>query len=151
MPGVKGRSGGRNRKTTAELRESGGIRAHRHDARADALDLAGYPKPPENLTDEQKRVWQAVLDALPAAALGSADSVAMAEMCEWFARYRRCWDEADKDPANLPKWISAAQKAWGEFRKLAIDYGLTPQARAGMKLPEEKKESPLASILERKA
>lgn len=151
MPGVKGqRSGGRNRKTTAELEASGGVRRGRHANRADIVGASGSPKKPRGLSAKQKQLWDAVVDVMPEAALGSADTSVMTEMCRWFGVYLKSMDKLEKDPQDY-KLMTATVKAWQEFRKVAMDYGLTPQSRAAIKVPQkgDDEESPFEQVLNR--
>ena len=62
MAGVKGRSGGWNRKSISEVRLSNTFRADRHAARAKATfaangNAAVMPEPPSDLTERQRAVW----------------------------------------------------------------------------------------------
>jgi hypothetical protein len=50
MIGVPGRSGNRNRKTTAEHVANGSCRADRHGGRIDGVDAAGDPIKPDDLS-----------------------------------------------------------------------------------------------------
>ena len=62
MVGVPGRSGGRNRKTTAEHKLNGSYRADRHDGRIDGVDAAGDQRKPDDLSPLQVALWGAIVD-----------------------------------------------------------------------------------------
>ena len=147
--GGKG-SGGHNRKTTAEHIASGTYRHSNHARRSDVISPRGEPIRPEGMTVYQRRLWDAVVSVMPAAALGEADTPMMCEMIRWFGVYCKNMELLEKEPTDS-KLIQSAQRAWEAFRKIALDYGLTPQARATIPVPESKAGSALGALVERMA
>ncbi len=124
----------KNRKTTEELKASGGYRKDRHGNRADVSPAPGEPIRPEGMTPGQAQIWDSVLASLPAAAIGEKDESAMVELIETYQRMRDVGallaeNRTDKDNriaycAFFDRWL-----------KLAQEFGLTPRSRAAIKVP----------------
>ncbi|MCP4889311.1 MAG: P27 family phage terminase small subunit [Planctomycetaceae bacterium] len=129
MVGVPGRSGGRNRKTTAEHKLNGSYHPDRHGGRIDGADAAGDPRKPDDLSPLQSSLWDAIVDHLPDGVVGVLDSASLTALVR---RYVISADLTSRVEQNLgdTKLMSQATKAWDRFDQLGQDYGLTPNARA---------------------
>lgn len=64
MPGVKGRSGGRNAKTVEQLQREGTYDASRHDGIENPPALTGPPRPPAKLGKVARREWRRMVGIL---------------------------------------------------------------------------------------
>lgn len=141
MAGKAGRSG-RKAKTAAEHKAAGTYRAHRHAGKLDSvMQHKGrlVYDPPECLNDEARKVWRRVRDALPEEALSVVDVDALTAYCETVVLYRVVTQEFTKDPLDRD-----LRMAWKEastaMDRLGRQFGWTPQARAGIKVPEAPQE-----------
>ena len=132
MVGVQGRSGGRNRKTTAEHKLNGSYRADRHGGRIDGADAAGDPRKPGDLSPLQSSLWDAIVDHLPDGVVGALDSASLMALVRWYGIYADLMSQVEQNPGDT-KLMSQATKAWDRFYRLGQDYGLTPNARAQLR------------------
>jgi phage terminase small subunit len=144
MAGAKGRSGGHNKKSLAELRLAGTYRRDRHESRARLPDNRGFgpPTPRHKLTAEQNAVWQMVVPSLAEAGIVcELDSALLTGFCVWHAREIEICRELS---AALPSGDAKAMKAWQRManmaakicRKIEHDSGLTPAARRAHGWPD---------------
>lgn len=149
MPGVKGRSGGQNRKTTAELKATGGYRKDRHGSRAEFK--AGKPKKPSHLGENGSKTWARVLDSLPKEAVSALDTDALTMFCDMIDLYYAISPQVQADP--LDKDLSGLlMKTSEKIDRLGRQFGWTPQSRAGIQVkaaPEEPESDPMEFILNR--
>ena len=152
MPGVKGRSGGKNRKPTAALKKEGGYRESRHGGRADAVCNVGNLKKPDNITDMQSELWDAVVETLPKGLLGKIDSPMLLGLVRWYEVYSRAMTILEQDPSDTDA-MNQAGKAWDRFWRTASEFGIGPSNRARLQAPPQdtNDENPFHAILSRKA
>lgn len=129
MAGVPGRSGGRNRKTTAEHKLNGSYRSDRHGGRIDGVDAVGDPRKPDDISPLQLSLWDAIVGTLPDGVVGTLDSASLTALVRWYGIYADLMSRVEQDPSDT-KLMSQATKAWDRFYRLGQDYGLTPNARA---------------------
>lgn len=132
-------SGGHNRKSTEDLLTGGGFRSTRHADRLDANQSPpGKPRKPRGLGQYGKQVWDDVVKSLPDSVLGTIDSTVLAEMCRWYQDYRTA------------ESFSVRCKCWDKFHRIALDYGMTPSARAAMRVPlPDKEANPVIELMNR--
>ena len=95
---------------------------------------------PAGLTDAARKHWQIVAKQLTdARVLTRLDAVALAQYCELFARWRDACDMlAQSGPTTdtelggvklSPYWTAFIQSS-GELRRMLVEFGMTPSARA---------------------
>jgi phage terminase small subunit len=128
MVGVKGR-GGRPPKTLAEHHLDGSFRKdrHQHLLEQSKQEPAQIPRP-TNLDARAAAVWDAVLEHLPAGAVGQADIPLLIESLEWFATYREAMTALQSDITNS-KARTAATASWDRFFGIIQQFGVTPASR----------------------
>ena len=144
MPGVKGKSGGHNKKPTA-LRRLEGNPGRRplppelgpvHD-----VHVVPVPKPPRSLSKEAKKEWKRLAPRLHVLGLLRAvDEDALGMYCEAFATWRNALDETRRmgvvvaNPGTgLPMvnpYCKLAFKVQRDMLKLLSEFGMTPSSRA---------------------
>ena len=95
---------------------------------------------PRGLTEAAQRHWRDVAQQLTdARILTRLDALALAQYCEVFARWRDAADELAQNGPMIetdlggvktsPHWSVFIQAA-GEMRRMLIEFGMTPSARA---------------------
>src|SRR5690606_30696209 len=89
MAGVKGRSGGHNRKTTQTLKEEGGYRTTRHANRADVLVEPAKLPCPEHLGPIGKEAWSRIINALPESVVTKLDADSLSAYCDCLEVYAK--------------------------------------------------------------
>jgi len=150
MAGVKGRSGGRNRKPTAQLKETGGYRKSRHKARADVLVMPVRVPPPDCLGDVGKEAWVRFVNNLPEALITSLDKDGLTQFCQALEAYAKVWPLFINDPIDKDIRITW-QAICAQVDRLGRQFGWTPQSRAALSLPakKEEEESVFSTLLAR--
>ena len=141
---------GRKPKPTEQHKLDGTFREDRHGKRATAEP--GVPVAPPCLSDEAKCEWKRVIDQLSAAGLvAKLDRAVLALYCESWADY---W--AAKALVQKEGWtavgstgnviehpaVKAMQRAWEHCVRAAREFGMTPSARASIKLPDGESSDP---------
>jgi phage terminase small subunit len=127
-------------KPTPDLKVHGGYRKDRHAARLDVVPPSGSPICPDDFTEQQKEIWQSVVELYANRdALGKIDTAELIALCETWGLYRQCVEAAKSSP--IDKEIRCATVAYLTiFDRLASKFGLTPTARASIKIePKTKK------------
>ena len=121
--------GGRPRKSVHELKLHGQYRPDRHGDRANEPEAAGKMVCPDWLDDDSRKIWDELIPNVEALLvnLGTADSEAFGELCDWLCAYRRLVEIKDR---NI---------AWKNAFALLQQFGLTPQSRIKLATPSEKK------------
>jgi len=151
---------GRPRKTTAEKKASGTYRPDRDNS----IDVAeGVPDPPGYLSAVALTHWDRMVKACShVRTLTPADGDALAMMCVAFEEWRAadvivrdegevCSSEkvvSDGDQKITVKGgsyqhpaVGIRTSAWKRIVKMLREFGLTPNARAGMKMAAHEKEA----------
>lgn len=121
---------GRKRKPTAELKLYGAFSQARHGRRADDLFPAGKPEKLIGMTAGGRKAFDLVVQHFPAGVLSPLDAPMLAGMAEWFALYWSIHRAMAKAGTVEPAMITAAQTAWRCFRDAAVQFGMSPSARA---------------------
>ena len=133
MVGVPGRSGGHNRKPTSVLKREGGFRRCRHGDRSDINYDPTELKPPRGLGRDGAWLWRLVVDATPRGVLTTVDTPQLFALCKWWGRWRRLDRKSDLNAFQLRQML----QSWKQFSQLATQFGLSPSARAGLKVPTQ--------------
>ena len=117
----------------------------------------GKPRCPDDLSDAQKRCWQAVVRSLPEGILTSADNQVLERMAIAWALHReaaRLIREGavlvkghDSRPTKNPA-LTIMRQASQEMELCGTALGLTPYARTRLEAPPEPEDDdPLALLL----
>ena len=172
MPGVKGRSGARQKTKAERLRDGSRKRPHHHEQPDPPSVDAGEPQRPEWLDDQREiEAWdrlveqlrlqkRCTVDAGPwllAAATAEADYLRWREEAAVVSRIVYELGDADAGVAVGPKVHPAhqqarlARKSWIDILK---EGGLTPSSIARVKMPEQKDQEqvdPFDALANRRA
>lgn len=148
MAGAKGRSGGQNRKTTAQLKAEGGYKSHRHKDRA--VVKPSDVKKPNHFGKLGSTLWDRVVKSLPKEALATIDTDALVAYCDMAELYEKTRPLVMADPLNKEARI-CFMSALDRMDKLGRQFGWTPQSRAGLTIPNqaEEEDNPIDILLER--
>lgn len=105
----------------------------------------GVPERPADVTGDARKLWESIVPGLIESGVATArDTTTLAEMCQWYKRYRKVAKELDRTRASNPYYkdlLSATKWAWAEFDKIGGRFGLTPADRARLKVESPKKSS----------
>jgi P27 family predicted phage terminase small subunit len=151
MVGVKGKSGGQNRKATSKLIAEGTYKPHRHADRLDAKVTTGPPPCPASLDDHGRDLWRRICEVLPREVITRLDTESLRIYCETWQMYCAVIpimmaDPIDKDTRIT--WSTLVDK----LDKLGRQFGWTPQARAGITMPTKTdEEDPFETYLKQRA
>ena len=139
MAGVKGRSGGHNRKSTAQLKAEGGYAVNRHRDRADETIKPTKLKRPTHFKKIGRDAWDRIVSALPEALLTSLDPDSLTMYCDLLENYHKLRPLFSADPLDKDTRI-AFMATIDHLDKIGRQFGWSPQSRSGLKLPENKRE-----------
>jgi P27 family predicted phage terminase small subunit len=154
MAGVRGRSGGHNRKSTV-VRLIQGNPGKRPLATAPQVPVT-LPQCPRHLHGEARKVWQRLAPQLFAAGLlTELDVTALAALCATWA----IWIEAKERLASEglevtgPRgarpspWIGIASRAQRDLQVLMNEFGLTPNSRQRIRVVPPPAADPFEELL----
>ena len=129
-------------------------RAQRQDTEARLRGTADKLTPPDWLSEDQKSIFQYVVDELePSAILGNLDVFVLAQLAVAVDRITAIEKQINDDPINLyDKGLMTANRKYTEdLRGCCRELSLSPQARAkigGLALAKrEKEEDPVLTVL----
>lgn len=115
------------------------------------------PYAPRHLSGEAKREWRRVVKILLAAGLYSdVDRAALAMYCQAWGRWVEAESEIAKRGAILQgangglyqnPWLSVANKAQDQLRKMIAEFGLSPAQRSRVVAMGPERDQSLAEIL----
>jgi phage terminase small subunit len=114
MVGTVGRSGGDNTRGS------------------DPFPVDDGPQPPQGLYDDERAVWDDLLERIPAELLRGVDSYQLAHLCRCIVDAERChahW-RANEDELGF---LRMARNAEAQVNKLSALYGLSPADRSRLK------------------
>jgi P27 family predicted phage terminase small subunit len=141
MPGVKGRSGGRNRKPAAvKLAEGNRGKRRIHPD----LNAEGKPECPEYFTADQRLRWHRLIVVLPRKLLAAADGAIIERFIVSWQRFRDCEVMLQKTgmlvhtptgPKRNPL-LGIQLHCDRVMAGAGIELGLSPVARARLARPE---------------
>jgi P27 family predicted phage terminase small subunit len=112
----------------------------------------GSIEPPDWLDDHGKAHWLELVPILvPAGLLTAGDRPALAQLCDDFATIRRSIER----PAavDMGDWdavrglLASADKARDRYRRMLVEFGLTPSSRSRIKCAAEKPKDALEEFL----
>ena len=157
MAGRPGRSGGHNRLSPAEHLLRGTFNPTRHGSRAAALlslsgrtpPARGELTPPAWLDDDAKAEWQRLAPVLGRlGVLTETDADALCAYCEAWTTWKQATQKVrqfgmvitgKRDEPMMSPYVKIAHQALTQMRALLSAFGMTPSARAGIRLPEPAK------------
>lgn len=151
MAGVKGqRSGGHNRKSTEELKASGGYRKDRHGGRAEVHIEADTPAMPDHLTAAGKKLWKRIVETLPPKVITSLDAESLAIYCDLSELYVRLRKKFMDDPTDKDV-RSSYFGVFDRLNKIGGQFGWSPLSRSGLQMPAEQKDEddPMEELIAR--
>lgn len=110
----------------------------------------GMPVCPDHLDEIAKQEWKSVTAHLKSMGLlSTADRSAIEMYCISYSRYRRAVENCqkygdvilspNKQVPMISPYSTIQNQAFEQCRKLLIEFGLTPSARARMRITDEKK------------
>lgn len=141
MPGVKGRSGGRNAKTVAQHHLTHTYRPDRHGNRRNPDPPAGPPVRPAALTGAAAAEWDRVIARLAASqSLAIVDDAALVQYCRLHELAERLQAEVDALPTltvdgHIHPAVTQVRHARLAVLRYLVELGLTPAARGRVQLP----------------
>ena len=161
---MKGRSGGRNARTTDELKRSGTFRPDRHAGIENPEPPVGEPVPPKVLTGDALAEWERTVERLRASkTLSPVDASAIYQYVCLFAETEQlavtqsetaasierlednlsglegadlvaCFQEITKLRQLESRYTSQIQGGRMKIRAYLVEFGLTPAARSRVKV-----------------
>ena len=99
-------------------------------------------------------MWDHLTDALDPRILATADTVQWMAMCDWFAEWRKCVammnSDVELDSKTYGQWFRRKRDAWNELSKITNNFGMSPAARAKIKVAptDDGEGNPLLEMLE---
>ena len=143
MSGTKGHSGGKNRKSIAELKRAGTYRPSRHghrDRPSFTVVAGAVPDVPGHLTGEAATFWRELAPLLHRAKLlTSLDLPRLELLCVHFGHHRQLVREAHRDPGeaddgrarrgHVAHHARAMRQEADTIRALSAGFGLDPADR----------------------
>lgn len=140
MAGVKGRSGGHNRKRTEQLKAEGGLRKHRHENRADVLVPAAKVSAPSHLGEAGRELFDRIVDTLPKSLITKATIESLGMYADLWECYLSLRPQFLADPIDKDIRISYMSVV-DRIDKIGRQFGWTPLALSGLKVPEKPDEA----------
>jgi len=103
------------------------------------IDAEGVPILPAGLCEVAAAHWATVTGNIHGWGIATrADSEALEQLCRYWALWRAAVSVAELDPIDKDARIAAT--AYGDqWRKIAVEFGLTPVARTRIAINEMKK------------
>jgi len=107
----------------------------------------GLPELPAVLNEIATEHWVKVTSEIDGWGIAKrVDSHALEQMCRYWALWQAAMSVAERDP--IDKDARLAVSTYSEcWRKFAIEFGLTPVARAKLAIQEQKKTDDLGDFL----
>lgn len=135
-------------KSTQVLKLQGTYRKDRHSDRVDVQFSAGEPEKPADLDTDASWLWDTVVGNMPERGKSRIDAPLLLGMARWWSQWRR-FDAELRDGVGDPyKVMVMAAAAWKQFEGCASRFGMSPAARASLKLPaDEPAKGKLAEFL----
>lgn len=149
MAGMKGRSGGQNRKSTHQLKADGGYRRDRHGRRVDQMVAPATLTPPDHLSDIGRAAWIRITGSLDPSLITDLDVDSLTAFCDCLEAYSGIRPKYLAAPTDKDARI-AFYAALDRMDKLGRQFGWSPQSRAGIQAPGDDSEgSVFESLLAR--
>jgi P27 family predicted phage terminase small subunit len=146
--------------TPTALKEQNGNPGHRPLNKNEPQFDPALPSAPEFLTDAAKAEWKRVAPQLFASrVLTEADRSALAGYCQAYADWVHAREMLDggftiiteKGNVIQSPWVGIANKALGNYLKIAAEFGMTPSSRSALSAIAPKKNSKLDKFREKKS
>lgn len=143
MPGVKGRSGGRNAKTIERLKLEGTFDPKRHQHTRHPSPPKGVPSPPARLYGAALREWKHKVQQLARSELLTVvDGAMLFHYCELHGAMEAMKTElralAKSRAVNAPQQKAALRRELRQhantIRPYLVEFGLSPAARSRVNL-----------------
>ncbi len=129
------------RKPTELLKLHGTYREDRHATRGDQQAPAAPLTKPKGLSATASQLWDQIVREYQARnLLGEIDQAVLQSCCEMWSFYRAAAKRAAKEPTNKDARLAVTQY-FAAFNRAALQFGLTPAARANMQI-EVKQTAP---------
>jgi P27 family predicted phage terminase small subunit len=148
MAGTKGHSGGKNRKTIAELKRAGTYRPSRHahrDVPAWTVVAGAVPDVPRHLTGEAAAFWRELAPLLHRAKLlTSLDLPRLELLCVHFGHHRQLYvklteilakQQSGGPVVDTSRITRAMRQEADTIRALSAGFGLDPADRERLHVP----------------
>jgi P27 family predicted phage terminase small subunit len=155
MAGVKGRSGGHNRKPTA-LRLIQGNPGKRPLATPPQVP-AKMPQCPRHLHGAARAEWKRLAPQLfEAGLLTELDVTALAALCSTWALWTEAKERLESEGLTVSvrggavrpsPWIAIASRAQRDMQLLQAEFGLTPASRSRVKVEPPPRRDPFDDLL----
>lgn len=123
---------GRPRKPLASLKLSGSFRRDRHGDRSEGDFEPGVPTMPAGLTGTAAWLWQLVVDEFPQHGLNELDAPMLEALTDWWIVYQSAMVDAKQGDYRACMMAAVAFK---QVTTIGAAFGLSPVARAALKLP----------------
>lgn len=115
------------------------------------------PRPPENLSDDEKAKWKAIVRELhPLGLVTTIDKDALSMYCVIFVRWQKA-ERMVRDKGEIIKtaagniiqnpYLSIANRALDQLNKLGAEFGMTPSSRSRVKVEAPDAEHELEQML----
>jgi len=140
MPGVKGRSGGRNAKTVAAHTLTGTYRRDRHGDRRNPEPPVGAPDRPRDLRGAAAAEWDRVVaDLVRSGSIATVDGAALRNYVELHATAERLQREVNalaqlSSNDRVHPAVAQLRQYRLALRLYLVEFGLTPAARSRVQL-----------------
>lgn len=131
-------------KSTAALKLHGTYRKDRHGNRADVAFQPGEPEKPADLDADALWLWETVVGNLPPSGRSRIDAPLLWGMARWWSQWRQFDAELKAGEGDPYKVMVMAAAAWKQFEGCASRFGMSPAARAALKLPAD--ETPTGKL-----
>ncbi len=132
------------RKPTELLKLHGTYRDDRHAKRGDQTPPANPLTKPKGMSAAASKLWDQVVREHEARnLLGEIDQAALQSCCELWGFYRAAVARANKEPTNKEARI-AVTSYWAAFNRAAVQFGLSPTARANLEIEKKPTDTPAA-------
>lgn len=166
MAGIKGRSGGHNRKPTA-LRILEGNPGKRPLPKDEPQPPAGKPKVPVWVQGSARKLWRQIAPALESmGVLTTVDTHALGMLVDAYAQYLQAKAVIDKEGLTYEKErfvdqergfvhvleirqrpeVPIMQDAWKRVLNMMVQFGVTPASRSRLHVEKAPAEDPLDAL-----
>lgn len=103
----------------------------------DEPQASGAIEKPSDLDEQASWLWDSIIADVVAWGAGASDGPMLASMCRWWGIYRTLSTRLESEAYDFRAMIGAST-AWKMFEKAASQFGLSPVARAKMRVPEKR-------------